>query len=161
MAIDRIPMSKDGFDKLKAQLDHMKNVDSPRIANQIAEARAEGDLSENAEFDSAIEAQGMLEARMRDLEGKLASAQIVDMTNIKTDRVVFGCKVTVKDLDFGDEEDYTLVGPGEEDYEVNKILATSPVGKGLVGKTIGEEAEIPIPKGVLRLKVMKIVVADQ
>ena len=84
MAIDRIPMSKDGFDKLKAQLDHMKNVDSPRIANQIAEARAEGDLSENAEFDSAIEAQGMLEARMRDLEGKLASAQIVDMTNIKT-----------------------------------------------------------------------------
>ena len=97
---------------------------------------------------------------MRDLEGKLASAQIVDMTNIKTDRVVFGCKVTVKDLDFGDEEDYTLVGPGEEDYEVNKILATSPVGKGLVGKMIGEEAEIPIPKGVLRLKIMKIVVAD-
>lgn len=160
MAIERIPMSKEGFDKLKAQLDHMKNVDAPRIANQIAEARAEGDLSENAEFDAAIEAQGMLEARIRDLESKLSSAQIVDMSNIKTDRVVFGCKVTVKDMDFDDEEDYTLVGPGEEDYEVNKILATSPVGKGLVGKQVGDEVEIPIPKGILRLKVVKIAVAD-
>ena len=142
------------------RLEQEKKELSEQLKDVFAEARAEGDLSENAEFDSAIEAQGMLEARMRDLEGKLASAQIVDMTNIKTDRVVFGCKVTVKDLDFGDEEDYTLVGPGEEDYEVNKILATSPVGKGLVGKMIGEEAEIPIPKGVLRLKIMKIVVAD-
>lgn len=160
MAIERIPMSKEGFDKLKAQLDHMKNVDAPRIANQIAEARAEGDLSENAEFDAAIEAQGMLEARIRDLEGKLSSAQIVDMSNIKTDRVVFGCKVTVKDLDFDEEEDYILVGPGEEDYEINKILATSPVGKGLVGKQVGEVAEIQIPRGILKLKVLKIAVPD-
>jgi transcription elongation factor GreA len=160
MAIERIPMSKEGYDKLKEQLDHLKNVEAPRIANQLAEARAEGDLSENAEFDSAVEAQGMLDARIRDLEGKLSSAQIIDKSNIKTDRVVFGCKVTVKDLDFDDEEQYTLVGPGEEDYENNKILATSPVGKGLLGKVIGEVAEIPIPKGILKLEVVKIEVAD-
>lgn len=160
MAIERIPMSKEGYDKLKEQLDHFKNVEGPRIATQLAEARAEGDLSENAEFDAAVEAQGMLEARIRDLEGKLASAQIIDVTNIKTDRVVFGCKVTVKDLDFDEQEEYTLVSPGEEDYENNKILATSPVGRGLVGKTVGEIAEIPIPKGILKLEILTIQVAD-
>ncbi len=160
MAIDRIPMSKEGYDKLKAQLDHMKNVDAPRIADQIAEARAEGDLSENAEFDAAIEAQGLLEARIRDLESKLAAAQIVDKTTIKTDRVVFGCKVVVQDLDKKSKTDYTLVSPGEEDYDCNKILATSPIGRGLVGKTVGEVAEINIPKGLLRLKIVEIGVAD-
>jgi len=160
MAIERIPMSKEGYEKLKEQLDHYKNVDAPRIADQLAEARAEGDLSENAEFDAAVEAQGMLDAKIRELESKLASAQIVDRSNIKTDRVVFGCKVTVKDIDFDEEEQYTLVSPGEEDYENNKILASSPVGKGLVGKSVGEVAEIPIPRGILKLQILNIEVAD-
>ena len=160
MAIERIPMSKEGYEKLKEQLDHYKNVEAPRIANQLADARAEGDLSENAEFDAAVEAQGMLDAKIRELETKLSSAQIVDRNNIKTDRVVFGCKVTVKDLDFDEEEQYTLVSPGEEDYENNKILASSPVGKGLVGKSVGEVAEIPIPRGILKLQILNIEVAD-
>src|SRR5262245_32598145 len=110
MATDRIPMSKEGFEKLKAQLDKMKNEDMPRIAEAIAEARGFGDLSENAEYDAAREAQGMLQARIVDLESKLARAFIIDKSSIATDRVVFGCKVKVMDLDLEEAEEFTLVG---------------------------------------------------
>ena len=145
MSTDRIPMSKEGYDKLKAQLDKMKNEDMPRIAEQIAQARGFGDLSENAEFDAAVEAQGMLQARINDLQNKLGQAYIVDKSNIPTDRVVFGSKVRVLDLDLNEEEDFILVGPGEEDYDQNKILLTSPIGQGLVGKKVGEQVEVQIP----------------
>jgi transcription elongation factor GreA len=131
----------------------------PRIAEQIALARGFGDLSENAEFDAAVEAQGMLQARINDLQNELARAMIVDKTNIPTDRVVFGSKVRVLDLDLNDEEDFILVGPGEEDYDQNKILLTSPIGQGLVGKKLGEVAEVPVPRGTLRLRIIEIGVA--
>ena len=159
MSAERIPMSKDGYDKLKAQLDKMKNEDMARIAEAIAQARGYGDLSENAEYDAAREAQGMLQARINDLQDKLGRAMIVDKSTLPTDRVVFGCKVRVLDLDLNDEEDFILVGPGEEDYDENKILLTSPIGQGLVGKQVGDVAEVPIPKGTLRLKVVEISVA--
>src|SRR5918998_2780537 len=153
---DRIPMSKDGYDRLKAQLDKMKNEDMPRIAEQIAQARGYGDLSENAEFDAAVEAQGMLQARIVDLQDKLGRAMIVDRSTMPTDRVVFGSKVRVLDLDLNDEEDFILVGPGEEDYDENKILLTSPIGQALDGKKLGEEVEVPIPRGTLRLRILDI-----
>lgn len=153
---DRIPMSKEGYEKLKAQLDQMKNEDMARIAEQIAEARAFGDLSENAEYDAAREAQGMLQARINDLQDKLGRAMIVDKSTLPTDRVVFGSKVRVLDLALKEEEDFILVGPGDEDYDQNKILLTSPIGQGLVGKKIGEVAEVPVPAGTLRLKVVEI-----
>ena len=156
MSSDRIPMSKDGYDKLKAQLDKMKNEDMPRIAEQIAQARGYGDLSENAEYDAAMEAQGMLQARINDLSDKLARAMIVDKSTLPTDRVVFGSKVKVLDLDLKDEEDFILVGPGEEDYDQNKILLTSPIGQGLVGKKIDDIVEIAVPRGTLRLKIIEI-----
>jgi transcription elongation factor GreA len=156
MSSDRIPMSKEGYEKLKAQLDQMKNEDMPRIAEQIAQARAFGDLSENAEYDAAREAQGMLQARINDLQDKLARGMIVDRSNLPTDRVVFGSKVRVLDLDLEDEEEFLLVGPGEEDYDQNKILLTSPIGQGLVGKKLGEVAEIPVPKGTLKLRIVEI-----
>ncbi len=156
MASDRIPMSKEGFDKLMAQLDQWKNDDMPRIAEQIAQARAFGDLSENAEYDAAREAQGMLQAKINDLQGKLALAMIVDKSTLPTDRVVFGSKVRVLDLDHNDEEDFILVGPGDEDYDQNKILLTSPIGQGLVGKKIGEVAEISVPRGTLKLQIVGI-----
>src|SRR3954452_16858159 len=156
MSTDRIPMSKDGYDKLKAQLDQMKNEDMPRIAEQIAQARGYGDLSENAEFDAAVEAQGMLQARINELQDKLGRGMIVDKSTLPTDRVVFGSRVRVLDLDMNDEEDFILVGPGDEDYDQNKILLTSPIGQGLVGKKIGEEVEVPIPAGTLRLRIMNI-----
>jgi transcription elongation factor GreA len=159
MSSDRIPMSKEGYEKLKAQLDHMKNEDMPRIAEQIAQARGYGDLSENAEFDAACEAQGMLQARINDLQNKLGQAYIVDKSTIPTDRVVYGSKVRVLDLEINEEEDFILVGPGEEDYDQNKILITSPIGQGLVGKKIGEEVDVQIPKGVLKLKIVGIGVA--
>src|SRR4051794_18695362 len=156
MSTGRIPISKEGYNKKKALLDRMKNEDMPRIAEQIALARGFGDLSENAEFDAAVEAQGMLQARINDLQNELARAMIVDRTNLPTDRVVFGSKVRVLDLDLNDEEDFILVGPGEEDYDQNKILLTSPIGQGLVGKKLGEIAEVPVPRGTLRLRIIEI-----
>jgi transcription elongation factor GreA len=156
MSVDRIPMSKPGYEKLKAQLDAMKNDEMPKIAEAIAAARDFGDLSENAEFDAACEAQGMLQAKIDDLQEKLARALIVDKSTMPTDRVVFGSKVKVHDLDLDDEEDFILVGPGEEDYEQNKILLTSPIGQALVGKHVGDVVEVPIPKGTLKLRVVGI-----
>jgi transcription elongation factor GreA len=156
MSTDRIPMSKEGYEKKKAQLDRMKNEDMPRIAEQIALARGFGDLSENAEFDAAVEAQGMLQARINDLQNVLGQAYIVEKSTVPTDRVVYGSKVRVLDLDVNEEEDFILVGPGEEDYDQNKILLTSPIGQALVGKMVGVQVEVQIPKGVLRLKILEI-----
>jgi transcription elongation factor GreA len=152
-------MSKEGYDKLKAQLDKYKNEDMPRIAEQIAQARGYGDLSENAEFDAAVEAQGMLQARINDLQNKLSQAYLVDRTNLSTDRVAYGLKVSVLDVDLNEVEDFILVGPGEEDYDQNKILITSPIGQGLVGKQVGDLAEVKIPRGVLNLKIVGISLA--
>ncbi|GAC1475951.1 MAG: transcription elongation factor GreA [Isosphaeraceae bacterium] len=159
MSSDRIPMSREGYDKLKAQLDKMKNEDMPRIAEQIAQARSDGDLSENAEYDAQMEAQGMLQARINDLQDKLARAMLVDKSTLPTDRVVFGSKVRVLDLDLDDEEVFVLVGPGEEDYDQNKILLTSPIGQGLVGKKIGEVVDVPVPRGTLKLRILEISVS--
>lgn len=156
MSSERIPMSKEGYEKLKAQLDKMVQEDMPRIAEQIAQARAFGDLSENAEYDAARESQGMLQARINDLQDKLARAFIVDKSTLNTDRVVFGATVRVIDLSDSSEEDFTLVGPGEEDYDNNRILTTSPIGQGLLGKKKGDVAEIAIPAGTLRLQVAEI-----
>ena len=156
MTADRIPMSKEGYDKLRNQLDHMNNEEMPRIAEAIAEARAFGDLSENAEYDAAREAQGMLQARINELQDKIGRAMIVDRSTLPTDRVVFGSRVKVLDLDMQDEEDFILVGPGEEDYDQNKILTTSPIGQALVGKQIGDEVSVPIPRGSLKLKITGI-----
>ena len=156
MSTDRVPMSKEGYERRKAELDKMKNEDMPRIAEQIAQARGFGDLSENAEFDAAVEAQGMLQARINDLQNILSRAMIVDKANLPTDRVVLNSRVRVFDLELEEEEVFILVGFGEEDYDQNKILTTSPIGQGLVGKQVGDIVEVPIPRGTLRLKVVEI-----
>jgi transcription elongation factor GreA len=156
MSIDRIPMSKEGYDKKRAELDRLKNEEMPRIAEAIAQARGYGDLSENAEFDAAVEAQGMLQAKINDLQDQLGRAMIVERPTEPPEHVKFGCKVKVLDLGLNDEEEFTLVGPGEEDYDNNKILLTSPIGQGLLGKKVGEVAEVPIPRGTLKLRVLEI-----
>ncbi len=156
MATDRIPMSKEGYEKLKARLDKLKNEDMPRIAQQIADARGEGDLSENAEFDAAVEAQGMLQARINELQNKLSQAFIVDKSTVTTERAAFGLKIRVLDLEENEEEDYILVGPGEEDPDQDKIPITGPIGQALVGKQIGEQVEVPVPRGKRILKVVGI-----
>jgi len=156
MSNERIPMSREGYDKKKAQLDHMKNVQMIEVTKRVATAREMGDLSENAEYHAAREDQGMLQARIRQLEDELARAFIVDRSNLPNDAVVFGARVKIKDLDFDEEEEYTLVGPGEEDYDNNKILTSSPIGQGLLGKKLGETVEIQVPSGVLHYKVLAI-----
>ena len=154
--LDRIPISRAGYDKLKSKLDQMENEEMPKIAEKIAEARAEGDLKENAEYHGARENQGMLQAKINLLRDKLSRADIVDMSKLPKDEVVFGATVRVKDLDFDDEEEFTLVGPGEEDYDAGKILVTSPVGQGLVGKKVGDRTEIDVPRGTLKFEVLEI-----
>jgi transcription elongation factor GreA len=153
---DLIPMTRAGYEKIKAEVEHMDNVEMPAIAKRIAEARGEGDLSENAEYHGARESQGMLQAKINLLRDKLARAALVDTSKLPKGEVVFGCKVVVKDLDFGDEETFELVGAGEEDYDQGKILVTSPLAQGLMGKKIGEKVEIPVPAGTMKFEVLEI-----
>lgn len=153
---EAIPMTRAGYNKIKAELDHMENVQMPDIAERIAAARAEGDLKENAEYHGQREAQGQLQAKINSLRERLARALIMDSSTSPKDRVAFGATVTVKDLSYDDEEDFTLVGAGEEDYDRGKILITSPMGQGLLGKKVGEIAEVKAPKGTNRFEVLAI-----
>jgi transcription elongation factor GreA len=158
--MDRIPMTREGYDKLKADLDRMQNMEMIEAARRIAAARDLGDLSENAEYHAAREDQGMLQARIDALKDKLSRAYFVDRNSLSTETVVFGTRVRVKDLDLGDEECFELVGPGDEDYDKNKILTTSPVGQGLLGKRKGDVAEIQVPMGRLRFEVLDISIPE-
>ena len=157
---DIIPMTRPGYEKLKAQLDDMENEQMPAITKRVAEARAEGDLKENAEYHGARESQGMLQARINELKDKLSRASIVDMSKLPKDEVVFGCTVKVKDLDFGDTEEFILVGAGEEDFDEGKINITSPLAQGLVGKKVGETAEVEVPAGVNKFEILEISFAE-
>jgi len=157
---ERIPMTRAGYDKLKAELDRMQNVEMREAEERVGLARAEGDLSENAEYHGARESLELLRARANVLRDKLARAVIVDPTKVAKDEVAFGCTVTVRDLDLGDEEEFTLVGAGEEDYAAGKILVTSPLAQGLMGKKVGQSAEIQVPMGTTRFEVVAIRFGD-
>ena len=153
---DTYPMTRKGFEKLKSEADRLDQVVMPAIAERIAAARSEGDLSENAEYHAQREAQGLTQAKINLLRTKLAKAMIIDPATLPRDQVSFGATVTVRDPDFGDEEVYTLVGSGEEDYDRGRILVTSPLGAGLMGKRIGQRAQIPAPKGSYELEILSI-----
>ena len=154
--MERVPMTQEGYDRLRAEIENLENVVMPKIAEDIATARAEGDLKENAEYHAQREKQGLTQAKINQCKGKLARAIIVDPTKIPKDEVAFGCTVKVLDVDIDDEEEITLVGDGDEDYDNGKYLITSPIGKGLLGKKVGETAEIEVPKGKLVFKVLEI-----
>lgn len=154
--VDSVPMTREGYNKIKAQIERLENEELPVITDKIAAARAEGDLKENAEYHAQRENQGMLMAKINELRDKVARASIIDVSQLPKDEVVFGCTVTVEDLAYGDEEQFTLVGAGEEDYDTGKILITSPFGQGLIGKKVGETAEIDAPAGTLKFKILKI-----
>lgn len=156
--MERHPISREGYDKLREEIRQLEDVEMPKIAEKIAEARAEGDLSENAEYHGQREAQGLLQAKINQLKSKLGSCYIVDKNDMPKDVVAFGSCVTVQNLDDGDEEKYEMVGPGEEDYtsEPMKILTSSPIGQGLMGKKVGESVDVEIPNGKLRLEVRSI-----
>jgi transcription elongation factor GreA len=153
---ERIPMTRAGYDKLKAEVEELASVEMPKILERLATARAEGDLSENAEYHGARESQGMLQAKINLLRDKLSRAVLIDPSQVPKDRVSFGSTVRVKDLNFDDEEEFTLVGHGEEDYDTGKILITSPLAQGLVDKKIGDRVEIDVPQGTLRFEILGI-----
>src|SRR5262245_38218638 len=156
MSSERIPMTREGYEKLRTELQRMETVEMIEVTKRVAAARDMGDLSENAEYHAERERQGQLQAQIDQLKSKLASAVIVDPNNLPRDAVVFGARVRVKDLDVEEEEVYHLVGPGDEDYDNNKILTTSPIGQGLLGKKQGEVAEIRVPRGQLRYLIVDI-----
>jgi transcription elongation factor GreA len=146
----------DGLKKLRAELDHMKSVERPHISNQIAEARDKGDLSENAEYDAAKEAQGLLEMKIAKLEDVLANARVLDSENIDLSKVGVLTKVKLKNVANGATMTYSLVAEKEADIKQSKISVSSPIGKGLLGKRVGEIAEIQVPRGTMNFEVLEI-----
>ena len=153
---DKIPMTREGYDKLVKDLETMKTTKRREIADDIAKARAFGDLKENAEYDAAKNSQAMNEKRIADLEEKLAYVQFIDETKIPKDQVFIGAKVLLKDLKNQDEFTYSIVPQDEADFDAGKISVTSPIAKGLLGLKVGDTTEIKIPAGMLKYKVLKI-----
>jgi len=153
---DVMYVSKDAFEKMRQELQKMKSVDRPAASRAIAEAREKGDLKENAEYDSAKEAQGMLEAKIALLESQIAISRIVDESEIDTSKVSILTKVTITNVATKKTVTYQIVGEKEADLKANKISVSSPIGQGLLGKHIGEIAEVNAPTGVLKFKVEEI-----
>lgn len=153
---DKLPMSRKGYDKLKAELHHLEEVEMPAITEKVANAREEGDLKENAEYHGSRETQGMIQAKINQLKSKLGRAFIVDQSSVDTSKVGLFATITVRDVDMDEEEVYSLVGVGEEDFMNNKILVDSPMAQKLIGKKVGDVVAIPAPKGTYELEVLKI-----
>ncbi len=155
----KIPMTKEGYEKLKQELDRIIKVERPRNIKDIEEARAHGDLSENAEYHAAKERQGHLDAKKRELEHKLAHAQIIDISKLSNDKVVFGTTVTLADTETGDTKRYTLVGQEEADLKKGKISVQSPVGKALIGHKVGDVVTIKTPAKTVEYEIQEIAIA--
>ena len=154
--MSKIYLSQEGYDNLKTELQNLKSVDRPRVINQISEARDKGDLSENAEYDAAKEAQGLLEARISKLENDVANARVLDHQDMDTSTVHLLTKVTIKNMASGIEMTYAIVSEAEADLAAKKISVTSPIGKGLLGKVVGDIADIEVPNGVIHFEIIKI-----
>ena len=146
-------VKKDTFEKMREELHLMKSVDRPAASKAIGEAREKGDLKENAEYDAAKEAQGMLEAKIKYLEGVIATARILDETNIDTSKVSILTKVSLLNMNTKKKVTYQIVSEKEADLKLNKISVTSPIGKSLLGKVIGDEGDVVVPAGMLKFKV--------
>ncbi|MFN9710125.1 MAG: transcription elongation factor GreA [Bacteroidota bacterium] len=151
-------VTKETLEKMQAELQKMKSTDRPAAAKAIAEAREKGDLKENAEYDAAKEAQGILEAKIKQLEGLIANARIVSEQDIDTSKVAILTKVTVTNLATKKTLTYQIVSEKEADLKAGKISVTSPIGKGLLGKAVGEEAEVVVPAGKIKFRIEQITV---
>ncbi len=146
----------EGLKKLRDELNQLKDVERPKASQAIAEARDKGDLSENAEYDAAKEAQGMLEMKISKLEETLANARLIDESQLDQSKVLVLSKVRIKNQSNGMEMTYTLVADGEADLASGKISVNSPIGKGLLGKSVGEVADIQVPNGVIKFDILEI-----
>jgi transcription elongation factor GreA len=145
--LDRVPVTREGYEALKKELENLKRVERPQNIQAIEEARAHGDLSENAEFAAAKDRQGFIEGRIGELEYKIASADIITADNLPRDRAVFGTKVLLENIDTGEEVQYQLVGPDESDINKGRISISSPLGKAILGKKPGDELTLEVPGG--------------
>jgi len=151
--MDKFPMTPAGFQALQDELRNLKTVVRPKVIADLAEARSHGDLSENAEYDAARERQAFVEARIRDVEAKVSRAQIIDLSKIQGDRVVFGATVTICDVESAQSQVWTLVGEDEADLKGNKLSISSPMARLLVGKSVGDQFEMRTPKGVREYEI--------
>lgn len=151
-------VTQETFDKMQAEIHLLKTIDRPAASAAIAEAREKGDLKENAEYDAAKEAQGLLEAKINSLEAAVANARILDASTIDTSRVSILTKVTLTNLNTKKTVTYQIVSETEADLKAGKISVTSPIGKGLLGKTVGEIAEVSVPAGILKFKLENITI---
>lgn len=155
--MQRFPMTKKGHDALQAELQQLKSVERPRISAAIAEARAHGDLKENAEYHAAREQQGFIEGRIQDIEGKLSNAQVIDVTAMpKTGKVIFGVTVDIVNIETDEARTYQIVGDDEADIKANKISVNSPIARGLIGKEEGDVVGIQTPAGVVEYEIAEV-----
>ncbi|WP_420226200.1 transcription elongation factor GreA [Pigmentiphaga litoralis] len=152
-----IPLTVRGAERLKQELHRLKTVERPAVINAIAEARAQGDLSENAEYDAAKEKQGFIEGRIQELESKLSNAQLIDPTEVDAEgRIVFGATVDLEDLESNEKVTYQVVGDDEADIRVNLISISSPIARALIGKSEGDVAEVQAPSGIREYEILNV-----
>ena len=154
--MEKVPMTMEGYRKLETELHRLKSEERPRIIQQISDAREHGDLSENAEYHAAKDAQGLNEAKVADLEDKIARAEIIDPSKLSGSTVKFGATVTLEDEDSGDKVKYKIVGEDEANLRDNKISSASPIARALIGKSKGDSAEVTTPKGPRSYEILKV-----
>lgn len=154
--MSKIPMTPEGHQRLKDELEQLRKFERPKIVKEIEEARAHGDLSENAEYHAAKDKQGFVEGRIREIQGKLGQAEVIDPTEMSGDRVVFGATVTILDYDTDEESTYQIVGDDEADIKDNKISYSSPIARALIAKSVGDEVTIKAPKGNRVVEILEV-----
>lgn len=154
--MDRFPVTTDGFVKMEAELKNLKSVERPAVIVAIAEARAHGDLSENAEYDAAKEKQSFIEGRIAELEARISRADVIDIKTLSPDTVKFGATVKILDEDSEEESTYQIVGDYEADMKINRISAGAPLARALIGKKVGDSVELRMPKGVRTFEILNI-----
>ena len=154
--MERIPVTKQGFEALKKELERLKKVERPKNIKAIEEARAHGDLSENAEYAAAKDRQGFIEGRINELQSKLANIDIIETEKLPKDRAVFGSKVVLENIETGEDVSYQLVGPDESDIENGRISVSSPLGKAIIGRKPGDELSLQVPGGRRTYELVEI-----
>ena len=154
--MDRFPITAEGYNRLRAELQRLEQEERPQVIEAISEARAHGDISENAEFEAAKEKQALLEGKINDLHNKLSECEVVEVPNGSAERVIFGTTVDMENLDTGEEVQYRLVGPYEADLAEGTISVTSPIGRALIGKEVGDEIKVQTPSGMKNFEIIDI-----
>jgi transcription elongation factor GreA len=154
--MEKIPITRSGYEKLKKDLEYLKKVEVPENIRAIEEARGHGDIAENAEYAAAKERQSFIQGRIQELENNLVNSKVIDLDNLSDEKIVFGSVVTIVDTETEERTTYQLVGPLESDIQQNKISVTSPIGKGLIGREVGDEVRVKTPRGMRILEIAAI-----